>query len=109
MLAPVGQSAIRLVGLAAALLYVLVPSGADTAVIYRYDPLGRIATALYDNGLCVVYLYDANGNRTSQTIVAAPQSPPQWGSVQWGAFNWTVAPQWPVWGSGAWGCFNWTP
>jgi YD repeat-containing protein len=61
------------------------------ATYYGYDPNGRVVTALYDNGLCTIYAYDANGNRTSQTsaIGGSPAS--------------------PVWGTGVWGCFNWTP
>jgi uncharacterized protein RhaS with RHS repeats len=64
---------------------------AHASVSYGYDALGRVTTALYDNGLCIVYAYDANGNRTSQTntISSTPES--------------------PVWGTGTWGCFIWTP
>ena len=94
------------------LLGLSLPHGAAADVSYGYDPLGRVTTALYDNGLCIVYTYDANGNRTSQTNYAPPQTPPPlWGSpTSWGNFNWNSAPQWPVWGSGAvWGCFKWTP
>lgn len=68
-----------------------VPSEADSSSEFTYDPVGRVTTALYDNGLCVAYGYDANGNRTSQnnTIAAAPEQ--------------------PTWGSGVFGCFKWTP
>jgi len=74
-----------------ALLAVLIPLGAVGSVIYTYDPLGRVTTGLYDNGLCIAYAYDANGNRTTQTntIASAPES--------------------ATWGSGVWGCFSWTP
>ncbi len=58
---------------------------------YGYDTLGRLVTALYDNGTCIVYAYDANGNRTSQTITLSS------------------GPEMPTWGTGTWGCFNWTP
>lgn len=78
------------------------------SVAYGYDPLGRLATALYDDGLCIIYVYDANGNRTSWTNAAPPSSPPLWGSQNWGGFNWGNAPQLPVWGTGVWGCFTWT-
>jgi YD repeat-containing protein len=57
-------------------------------VIYSYDQVGRVGAALYDNGMCVAYTYDGNGNRTSQ-INATPGA--------------------AAWGSGAWGCFDWTP
>jgi hypothetical protein len=70
---------------------ILLPSTTEAAVSYTYDQLGRITTALYDNGLCIVYTYDANGNRTSQTNSASG------------------APQTPTWGTGVWGCFVWTP
>jgi YD repeat-containing protein len=96
----------------ALLLLLGVPSVADADVSYGYDRLGRITTALYDNGLCIVYTYDANGNRTSQLNVAPPpQSPaPLWGAPNWNSFDWNSAPQYPVWGrGGVWGCFKWTP
>jgi YD repeat-containing protein len=61
------------------------------SVSYTYDLLGRVATALYDNGACIVYSYDPNGNRTSQTITVSG------------------SPTTPTWGTGSWGCFQWTP
>jgi YD repeat-containing protein len=74
-----------------ALLAVFIPVGTSAAVVYTYDQLGRVTSALYDNGLCIAYSYDANGNRTSQTnTLAGP-------------------PATAVWGSGVWGCFPWTP
>ncbi|MEI9425439.1 RHS repeat protein [Mesorhizobium sp. Cs1299R1N1] len=63
------------------------PTLANGTVQYGYDLLGRVTTALYDNGLCIAYTYDANGNRASQVN----------------------STQTAVWGSAAWGCFKWTP
>jgi len=65
-------------------------AAATVSATYTYDPVGRLTTALYDNGTCVAYGYDAAGNRTLQTntIGGAPVS--------------------PTWGSGVWGCFPWT-
>lgn len=65
--------------------------GNSASATYTYDPVGRVATALYDNGLCVAYTYDANGNRTSINSAS------------------TGAPVTATWGSGVWGCINWTP
>lgn len=61
------------------------------SVAYTYDDLGRVRAVRYDNGVCVTYAYDANGNRTSQTITSGG------------------APATPTWGSGVFGCFYWTP
>jgi len=66
-------------------------SAATASVTYTYDQVGRLATALYDNGVCVVYNYDASGNRTAQTNTLSG------------------APATPIWGTGVWGCFKWTP
>lgn len=67
-----------------------IPASAlGSGVVYGYDKVGRLTTALYDNGLCVAYAYDANGNRTSQTNSTASAT--------------------PVWGTGTFRCFNWTP
>ena len=63
---------------------------AMVSIIYTDDALGRVATALYDNGTCIVYSYDANGNRTAQTITTSGN------------------PTTPVWGTGSWGCFIWS-
>lgn len=70
---------------------VVIPSVANSSVSYGYDGLGRVTSALYDNGSCIAYSYDANGNRTSQTnaVDGTPVS--------------------AVWGAGIWGCFEWTP
>lgn len=67
----------------------LLSGAADASVSYTYDVLGRITTALYDNGLCIVYTYDANGNRTSQSSLPSG------------------GPETPIWGTGVWGCFAW--
>lgn len=79
---------------AAALLLTLTAAtsanAATASVSYTYDQLGRVATALYDNGTCIAYAYDPSGNRTAQTNTTSG------------------APQTPSWGSGVWGCFSWT-
>lgn len=71
--------------------FVISGLGSDASglgVTYTYDLVGRVTSAIYDNGMCIAYTYDDVGNRTSQTNAAA------------GA---------PAWGSGFWGCFVWTP
>jgi YD repeat-containing protein len=70
---------------------VMSADGATGSISYTYDMLGRVTTALYDNGACIAYAYDANGNRTSVTITVSG------------------SPVSPVWGTGVWGCFSWTP
>jgi YD repeat-containing protein len=80
----------RVVASVLLLLGVIIPDVSNASASYTYDQLGRLVTAVYDNGLCIAYAYDMNGNRTSiSTVSTTPQS--------------------PTWGSGAWGCFNWTP
>jgi hypothetical protein len=59
---------------------------ANGSVAYTYDPLGRVTTASYDTGVCIIYSYDPNGNRLSETI-----------NVTTGG------------ATGVWGCFNWNP
>lgn len=81
----------RLTTAVLALIGVLSPLSAGASVNYGYDPAGRLVTALYDNGLCVIYAYDPGGNRTSQS-----------GTI-------SGTPQQPIWGTGVWGCFVWTP
>jgi len=76
----------------AALAFLLAGSVAHAAslsVSYAYDQLGRVTAALYDNGTCIIYSYDAVGNRTAQTNTQS------------------AGPQTPTWGTGSWGCFHW--
>jgi len=65
---------------------------ANGSVAYSYDALGRLITASYDTGVCIVYEYDANGNRTKETInVTTPGSTGVWGCFDWntsGGANW---------------------
>jgi YD repeat-containing protein len=62
---------------------------ANGSVAYTYDALGRVTTASYDTGVCVIYTYDPNGNRLSETVlVSASGSPGVWGCFNWGERNW---------------------
>lgn len=59
---------------------------ANGSVAYTYDSLGRVTTASYDTGVCIIYTYDANGNRLSETInVTASGSTGVWGCFNWNA------------------------
>jgi YD repeat-containing protein len=62
---------------------------ANGSVAYTYDTLGRVTTASYDTGVCVIYTYDANGNRLSQSVNVTTGSTPTWGTGIWGCFQWT--------------------
>jgi YD repeat-containing protein len=84
----VSRSSVRRQLAIASVSLALAGTAAAASVIFSYDEVGRVSTAWYDNNMCVAYLYDASGNRTSQT---------------------NATPGTPAWGSGAWGCFNWTP
>jgi YD repeat-containing protein len=64
-----------------------VANAANGSVAYGYDALGRVTTASYDTGVCIVYKYDANGNRTSETITIATTGT----TGVWGCFNWNVS------------------
>jgi YD repeat-containing protein len=83
-----------LIGTMLVLSAIVIPSGSGrgATVVYTYDQIGRVTSALYDNGLCITYTYDASGNRTAQTKTAGGG-----------------APQAPTWGTGVWGCLAWTP
>ena len=67
---------------------------ANGSVTYTYDALGRITTAAYDTGVIVIYTYDSNGNRLSQTI-----------NVNTATLTWTTTAM-PCtancWGQGLW-------
>jgi YD repeat-containing protein len=76
------------------------------SAVYSYDATGRVASVLYDNGVCEAYGYDADGNRTV-SLITFPQGPAaNWGAGTWGCFTWT----WPgpaQWGVSTWGRFSW--
>ncbi|OAF10259.1 hypothetical protein AXW67_25910 [Bradyrhizobium neotropicale] len=82
-------------GLALAIPVLLLMPGSSlgaATVTYSYDLVGRVTSAAYDNGLCIIYAYDANGNRTAQS------------------YSMSSAPTSQNWGSGVWGCYlKWTP
>ncbi|MBU3890984.1 RHS repeat domain-containing protein [Methylosinus sp. KRF6] len=63
---------------------------AEAMIIYSYDRLGRLTSAAYENGVCLTYSYDANGNRTVISSIIAPVGPPTWGAAPFGCFNWTA-------------------
>lgn len=94
--------------LTAAIVLVLT-SSSIAADRYGYDALGRLTSVRYENGLCAIYTYDANGNLVRRISNAAPQaSATLWGGGGWSSFDWISAPHWHVWGEGgAWGCFKW--
>jgi YD repeat-containing protein len=85
------RSRARALVIASILAGLFAVASADASVIYTYDRVGRLVSALYDNNTCIVYAYDTNGNRTSQTITAGG------------------SPSTPTWGVGVYGCFRWTP
>ena len=60
---------------------------ANGSVAYAYDALGRVTTASYDTGVCIVYTYDANGNRLSETINVTASG----ATGVWGCFNWNAS------------------
>jgi hypothetical protein len=66
---------------------VTTANAANGSVAYSYDALGRVTTASYDTGVCIVYKYDANGNRLSETIAIAVSGT----TGVWGCFNWNVS------------------
>ena len=72
-----------------ALLAMRPAVAANGSVAYTYDALGRVTTASYDTGVCVVYSYDANGNRLSETVNIGTGGTPTWGSGVWGCFRWS--------------------
>lgn len=60
---------------------------ANGSVAYTYDALGRVTTASYDTGVCIIYSYDPNGNRLSETIKVTTTG----ATGVWGCFNWNAS------------------
>jgi hypothetical protein len=68
---------------------IMAALAATGSVTYTYDALGRLSTANYDTGVCIAYAYDANGNRTSQTVtVSGAGATGYWGCFTWGNAQW---------------------
>lgn len=70
-----------------------IAHAANGSMAYTYDALGRVTTASYDTGVCIIYAYDANGNRTSETIKVSTAT----ATGVWGCFNWNAS------GGAVWG------
>ena len=68
---------------------------ASGSVIYTYDALGRVTTANYENGVIVIYTYDADGNR-KQRVVNTGTSTLIWSS------SGTCPPGQNCWGNAVW-------
>lgn len=66
---------------------------ANGSVAYTYDALGRVTSASYDTGVCIIYSYDPNGNRLSETIKVSTAT----ATGVWGCFNWNSS------GGAVWG------
>jgi uncharacterized protein RhaS with RHS repeats len=79
--------------LACAIATPTLSHAANGSVAYTYDALGRVTTASYDTGVCIVYKYDANGNRISETINVTAAG----ATGVWGCFNWNAS------GGAVWG------
>ena len=56
--------------------WLALPALAQNIANYTYDELGRLKTVTYDNGVSVVYEYDAAGNRTRQEVTGSTNAPP---------------------------------
>lgn len=79
---------------AAAIIASPLAHAANGSVSYTYDALGRVTTASYDTGVCILYSYDANGNRLSETINVTVSG----ATGVWGCFNWNASGG-ALWGS----------
>ncbi|TCR67889.1 RHS repeat domain-containing protein [Rhizobium sp. BK376] len=85
------------------------PATADTkSSAHGYDFDGRLTTNLYSDGKCVLYAYDANGNRVSQETIPSDPTVMISNHAGRGDTQKTSSPTQPIWGSGTWGCFSWT-
>jgi YD repeat-containing protein len=74
---------------ASALVTCLFSEGVQAATTYLYDPQGRLTAIIYDNGNCVAYSYDADGNRTSSRVAINAAGSLTWGSGLWGCRSWS--------------------
>jgi YD repeat-containing protein len=69
--------------------YMPAAKAANGSVAYTYDALGRVTTSSYDTGVCIIYSYDPNGNRLSETVNVGVGGATTWGGGTWGCFTWT--------------------
>lgn len=74
---------------ASVVLTCLFPKGAEAATTFLYDPQGRLTAIIYDNGNCVAYSYDADGNRISSRVAVNAAGALTWGSGLWGCRTWS--------------------
>ena len=74
----------------AALALSAVPSSAQAQSWLLFGPqLGQSTLFLLGSGsLCIGFTYDANGNRTSQSVGTIGSGTTLWGSGTYGCFAW---------------------
>lgn len=68
LMAAARRCAPRLIGPALLLATCAALAG---GVTNSYDSLGRLSQVLYSNGVKIVYVYDATGNRTSYVVTGS--------------------------------------
>jgi YD repeat-containing protein len=78
--------------LLAAALVISAPNtaSAQTPLLLNLQASQAMMMLIQAGGMCVGYVYDANGNRTAQTVVTIGSTPTQWGAGTYGCFLWLV-------------------
>ncbi len=68
----------RLIILMVTISLFMILSDNVNAESYEYDKLGRVRKVTYDDGSCIIYEYDANGNITNKkaSVVKKPGQEP---------------------------------
>lgn len=62
---------------------------ASPADLYITSASSELIMLISSSAMCLVYTYDANGNRISLSTFPLDASGATWGSSTFGCFNWT--------------------
>jgi YD repeat-containing protein len=92
MSAPANWKTITRLSLATLAFISLNTPPANATTTYLYDPAGRLTVIMYDNGVCIAYSYDADGERISEKTFGAGAGvgPLKWGGGNWGCTSWSA-------------------
>jgi hypothetical protein len=65
-------------------------ASAQSHLLFNLQASQAMLLLIQAGSVCVTYVYDANGNRTAQSVTTIGAGPTQWGAGTYGCFVWSA-------------------